>query len=83
MRRREFLGLVGAVAAGYPLDARAQQAYRLAFLSGRRRQEPNFLAFFDELRQLVIEGQAHKNWPVLPTKVGYKGDSGSYGSPPN
>src|SRR5262249_12280126 len=58
MRRREFLGLVSAVAAGYTLDARAQQAYRLGVLSGRGRQEPNFVAFFDELRQFgIIEGQ--------------------------
>jgi basic membrane lipoprotein Med (substrate-binding protein (PBP1-ABC) superfamily) len=57
MRRREFITLVGGAAA-WPLAARAQQTYRLGILSGRSRDEPNFLAFFEELRQLgIVEGQ--------------------------
>jgi putative ABC transport system substrate-binding protein len=58
MRRREFLTLVSGAVAVWPLAVRAQQVYRLGILTGRRRQEPNFVAFFDELRQLgIIEGQ--------------------------
>jgi hypothetical protein len=38
--------------------ARAQHAYRLGILSGRSRDEPNFVAFFEELRQVgIVEGQ--------------------------
>jgi putative tryptophan/tyrosine transport system substrate-binding protein len=58
VRRREFISLLGASAAAWPLAAQAQQIYRLGILTGRSRQEPNFLAFFEELRQLgIIEGQ--------------------------
>jgi putative ABC transport system substrate-binding protein len=57
MRRREFIAALGGAAA-WPIAARAQQGYRLGILSGRTRQEPNFMAFFDELRQFgVLEGQ--------------------------
>jgi ABC-type uncharacterized transport system substrate-binding protein len=57
MKRREFVALAVAGVA-WPVTARAQQVYRLGILSGRSRQEPNFLAFFDELRQFgIIEGQ--------------------------
>jgi putative ABC transport system substrate-binding protein len=57
MRRRDFIALVGGAMACPPV-ALAQQAYRLAVLSGRGRQEPNFVAFFDELRQFgIVEGQ--------------------------
>lgn len=58
MQRREFITLLGGAAAAWPLVARAQQTYRLGVLSGRGRQEPNFVAFFDELRQFgIIEGR--------------------------
>ena len=57
MRRREFIAALGGSAA-WPLAARGQQTYRLGILSGRARQEPNFVAFFDELPQFgVLEGQ--------------------------
>jgi putative tryptophan/tyrosine transport system substrate-binding protein len=57
MQRREFITMVGGAAA-WPLGAHAQQAFRLGILSGRGRREPNFVAFFDELRQFgIIEGQ--------------------------
>jgi putative tryptophan/tyrosine transport system substrate-binding protein len=48
----------GRGVVGWPLAVRAQQAYRLGVLSGRGRREPNFVAFFDELRQFgIVEGQ--------------------------
>ena len=57
MRRREFITLIGGAAA-WPLAARAQHAYRLGILSGRSRDEPNFVAFFEELRQVgIVEGE--------------------------
>jgi len=57
MRRRDFITLV-AGATACPLVAYAQETYRLGVLSGRGRQEPNFVAFFDELRQFgIVEGQ--------------------------
>jgi putative tryptophan/tyrosine transport system substrate-binding protein len=50
--------LLGGGAAAWPLAARAQRAYRLGILTGRGRQEPNYVAFFDELRQFgIAEGQ--------------------------
>jgi len=67
MRRREFITLIGGAAA-WPFMARAQQTYRLGVLSGRGRQEPNFVAFFDELQQFgIIEG---KNLIVDPSGFG-------------
>jgi putative tryptophan/tyrosine transport system substrate-binding protein len=57
MRRRAFIAALGGAAA-WPVVARAQQAYRLGILSGRALREPNFVAFFDELRLFgIIEGQ--------------------------
>ncbi len=41
-----------------PVSAFSQPLYRLGVLTGRARQEANFVAFFDELRQFgVLEGQ--------------------------
>jgi putative tryptophan/tyrosine transport system substrate-binding protein len=59
MQRRKFITLLGGGAAvAWPLAARAQRAYRLGILTGRGRQEPNYVAFFDELRQFgIAEGQ--------------------------
>src|SRR5262245_12430812 len=66
MKRREFITLLGGVAA-WPLAARAQEAgrtYRLGFLLPSARQTPVVEAFFDELRlNGFIEG---KNLAVVP-----------------
>jgi putative tryptophan/tyrosine transport system substrate-binding protein len=57
VKRREFIATLGGAAA-WPVVARAQQAYRLGILSGRALQEPNFVAFFNEMRLFgVVEGQ--------------------------
>jgi hypothetical protein len=50
--------------------ARAQQTYRLGVLSGRGRQEPNFVAFFDELQQFgIIEGKNLKRTSHFATHM--------------
>ena len=49
--RRELITLLGGAAVAWPFAARAQQTYRLGILSGRSRDEPNFVVFFEELRQ--------------------------------
>ena len=60
MRRREFIALIGASVA-WPLAALAQQAgrtYRLGVISSSPRNNPAFVAMFDELRRFgFIEGQ--------------------------
>ena len=58
IRRREIITLLSGAAIVWPLAARAQHAYRLGILSGRSRDEPNFVAFFEELRQVgIVEGE--------------------------
>jgi putative ABC transport system substrate-binding protein len=57
MRRRDFITLIGGATA-WPVAARGQSIYRLGILTGRSRNEPNFIAFFDELRQFgIFEGR--------------------------
>jgi ABC-type uncharacterized transport system substrate-binding protein len=61
VKRREFITLLGGVAGLVtPFFARAQETriYRLGVLNTQARHAPNFVAFFDELRQLgFIEGR--------------------------
>jgi putative ABC transport system substrate-binding protein len=58
VRRREFITLLGGAAAAWPQGVLAQQTYRLGILTRRSRDEPNFVAFFEELRQVgIVEGQ--------------------------
>jgi putative ABC transport system substrate-binding protein len=60
MRRREFIACMGASVA-WPFAALAQQpgrTYRLGGLSSNPRNNPAFVAMFDELRRFgFIEGQ--------------------------
>src|SRR3954454_14316067 len=67
MRRRDFISVLGGVAATWPLAAHAQQAgrtYRLGFLIPSGRKSPWVLAFLDELRlNGFIEGQ---NLSIIP-----------------
>jgi len=60
MKRREFIGLVGASTA-WPVTAWGQltgRTYRLGILHNQGPQAPQFPPFYDELRQLgFIEGQ--------------------------
>ncbi len=57
MKRRAFIAGLGS-AAIWPIRAVSQPVYRLGVLTGRVREEPNFVAFFEELRQFgVLEGQ--------------------------
>src|SRR5689334_13967244 len=61
MRRREFISLVGGVAAAWPLAARAQEPgriYRIGSLQFSVRSAAWHVAFFDALRQQgFTEGQ--------------------------
>jgi putative tryptophan/tyrosine transport system substrate-binding protein len=67
MHRREFIALMGGVAAAWPIAARAQELgriYRIGFLLPAPRETPAVAAFFDELRlNGFIEGQ---NLLVIP-----------------
>jgi putative tryptophan/tyrosine transport system substrate-binding protein len=58
LRRRALITMLGGVIVAWPTAVRAQQSYRLGILTGRSREEPNFVAFFEELRRLgIVEGQ--------------------------
>jgi hypothetical protein len=48
MKRRAFIAGLGTAAA-WPARAFSQPLYRLGVLTGRAREEPNFVAFFEEL----------------------------------
>jgi putative ABC transport system substrate-binding protein len=67
VRRREFITWVVGAAASWPLIGSAQETrriYRLAILTGGRRDAPQFVAFFDELGRLgFFEG---KNLTLVP-----------------
>ena len=61
MRRRDFIKVIAVSAAGWPLAAGAQEAgrkYRISALLPGPRNQPNYVALFDELQQFgFIEGQ--------------------------
>jgi putative ABC transport system substrate-binding protein len=71
LKRREFITLLGGMAAAWPLTAGAQEAsriYRLGVLSGASRDAPYVAAMFDELREAgFAEGQ---NLMILPGSFG-------------
>jgi putative tryptophan/tyrosine transport system substrate-binding protein len=56
MRRREFLGLLGTVAAGWPIAARAQKIRTIGILMngavGETLPQSNVAAFVDGMRAL-------------------------------
>jgi putative ABC transport system substrate-binding protein len=75
MRRREFITLVGGIAATWPHPGRAQNSgriYRIGFLVPTSRESSTVIAFFDELRlNGFIEGQ---NLVVIPGGFGVRND---------
>ncbi len=75
MRRREFITLLGGIAATWPHSSRAQdpgRIYRMGFLVPTSRESPTVAAFFDELRlNGFIEGQ---NLIVIPGGFGVPND---------
>jgi putative tryptophan/tyrosine transport system substrate-binding protein len=60
MRRRDFVRFLAIVVAA-PVEARAQEpgrVYRLGILDASRREDPQFVALFDELRRAgFVEGE--------------------------
>src|SRR5437868_14497393 len=85
MKRREFITLLGG-AAVWPLAAPAQPAYRLGILSGRSRDEPNFVAFFDELRQVgkrisIVGSETRSSLGFPPWHLGLADGTGTDGEP--
>jgi putative tryptophan/tyrosine transport system substrate-binding protein len=60
MKRRQFITIIGGVAA-WPLVVQAQQSgpiYRIGLLGGSSRSAPPWVAFFEGLHQLgLVEGQ--------------------------
>jgi putative ABC transport system substrate-binding protein len=66
MRRREFIGLFGSVAAAWPLAAGAQQVRRIGVLMNTAATDPfgtsNVAAFVQALGQLGwVEGRNHRS----------------------
>lgn len=57
LNRRGVIAMLGGL-AGWPVIANAKQVYRIGVLTGRSKQSPAFVAFFEELRQFgLLEGE--------------------------
>lgn len=58
MKRREFIALLGAAAAGWPLGVRAQQSDRLkriGVLMAHRADDPEYQSYLSAFRQEIAE----------------------------